>query len=102
MVWSIRTYIPLTSPELRMFDRSAKALIHEMAWATRLMIDGRLVEGQGPLIEVENPATEQTITSVQAASPTQVDEAVAAARRAFRSGVWTDGELRRRVLLRLA
>ncbi len=50
---------------------------------TRLLIAGEQVEGDGERIAVENPATEETVAQVGAASPEQVDAAIAAAREAF-------------------
>ncbi len=51
---------------------------------TRLLIDGEQVPGDGPVLAVENPATEETVAEVGSASPEQVDAAVAAAREAQR------------------
>ena len=42
------------------------------------------MEGGGPALAVENPATEETVASVGTASPEQVDAAIAAAREAAR------------------
>lgn len=53
-----------------------------MGYETRLLIDGRTVEGEGAGLEVENPATEQTVATVATASSEQLDRAVAAARSA--------------------
>ena len=50
---------------------------------TTLLIGGEAVAGTGPLIPVENPYTTETIVEVPAASPEQVDAAVAAARDAW-------------------
>ncbi len=56
--------------------------------ATReLTIDAQLVPGEGSPIDVFNPATEQVIATVTAASTAQVDAAVRAARAAF--GPWS-------------
>ena len=52
-----------------------------------LLIDGRWVEGEGRLIQVENPAREEVIAEIKAASLAQLDQAVAAARKAFK-GEW--------------
>lgn len=49
---------------------------------TRLLIAGELVAGDGPALAVENPATEETITSLGTAGAEQVRAAVAAAREA--------------------
>jgi len=48
-----------------------------------LLIGGEAVAGEGDAIAVENPFTEETIESVGAASPAQVDAAAVAARAAF-------------------
>ncbi len=50
---------------------------------TRLLIAGQQVDGLAPALVVENPATQETVADVGAASPEQVDAAVAAAREAF-------------------
>jgi gamma-glutamyl-gamma-aminobutyraldehyde dehydrogenase len=72
---------------------------------TRMLIDGRLVEAQsGKRFATVNPATGEDIATVPAGDALEVDLAVAAARRAFRSGVWSRLEPRARmdVLFRLA
>ena len=51
---------------------------------TRLLIAGEQVEGQGPTLAVENPATEEILAEPKAASEEQVDVAVATARKAAR------------------
>jgi aldehyde dehydrogenase (NAD+) len=71
-------------------------------WETRLHVGGAFVAGQGDAMPVENPATEEIIADVREASLTQVDDAVAAARTAFESGIWRDPAQRRAVLLKLA
>src|SRR4051812_3055447 len=53
-------------------------------------------------IEVLNPATEETVASVPAASPDDVDLAVATARRAFAGWSRTDTEQRAGILARAA
>jgi betaine-aldehyde dehydrogenase len=55
----------------------------EHAQPTRLLIGGELLDGEGPRLAVENPYTTETIAELGAASPEQVDAAVAAARRAW-------------------
>jgi acyl-CoA reductase-like NAD-dependent aldehyde dehydrogenase len=50
---------------------------------TTLLIGGEAVTGTGAPIAVENPYTTETIVEVPAASPEQVDAAVAAAREAW-------------------
>src|SRR3954453_3006478 len=49
---------------------------------TRMLIGGEQVAGQGALVDVENPATEEPVSSVGTASPEQLDAAIAAAREA--------------------
>jgi len=53
-----------------------------MSYETRLLIGGKMVEGEGAALEVENPATEEIVATVAAASSAQLDAAVAAARAA--------------------
>lgn len=74
----------------------------KLTWQTRQLINGKLVEGQGASLSVENPATEEILATFNQASVEQVDEAAQAARAAFESGVWSDGELRKRCLLKFA
>jgi acyl-CoA reductase-like NAD-dependent aldehyde dehydrogenase len=52
---------------------------------TRLLIGGEQVPGDGPALDVENPATEKTVATVGTPSPGQLDAAIATAREAFRS-----------------
>jgi phenylacetaldehyde dehydrogenase len=68
-----------------------------------LLIGGEWVAGAGRRIEVENPAREELIAEVGAASLDQVDEAVAAARGAL-NGAWgrTSGRDRGAILDRFA
>lgn len=57
---------------------------------TRFFIDGRFVDAvDGGRFDSINPATSEVIASVAAANEKDVDAAVAAARRAFRSGAWS-------------
>lgn len=51
-------------------------------------IDGRGVAGDGAPLEVWNPATGRVLGVVAEATPGQVEEAIAAARRAFDEGPW--------------
>ena len=55
----------------------------------RPFIDGKYVPGDGPVLAVENPATEQTIAEVETASMMQIEQAIGAARRSFDDGVWS-------------
>jgi aldehyde dehydrogenase (NAD+)/betaine-aldehyde dehydrogenase len=55
---------------------------------SELLIDGRAVEGEGPPLDVFNPATEERIAVCPTASLAQLDASFAAARRAFDEGPW--------------
>jgi aldehyde dehydrogenase (NAD+)/betaine-aldehyde dehydrogenase len=79
-------------------DRSA-----EISWRLDPFIDGAYVKGEGAPLDVENPATAETIATVRQSSSEQLETAVSAARRVFDSGVWSrDPEFRREVLTRMA
>ncbi|MCW5749805.1 MAG: gamma-aminobutyraldehyde dehydrogenase [Alphaproteobacteria bacterium] len=69
---------------------------------TKLLIDGDLVAGDGAAETILNPATGQTIASVNEASTGQVDQAVLAAERAFGGWSRTTPAERALLLLRLA
>ncbi|MBD3788341.1 MAG: aldehyde dehydrogenase [Sphingomonadales bacterium] len=57
---------------------------------TRMFIDGTYVEAaSGAKFETINPATGEVIAEVARGGAEDVDRAVAAARRAFKSGVWS-------------
>ena len=57
----------------------------------KLFIDGKWVAAKsGKTIAVEDPATEETIAHVSAGEKADIDLAVAAARRAFESGPWSN------------
>ena len=69
---------------------------------TELLIDGRLVAGQGSREDILDPATGVKIAAVPEASPEQVDAAVAAAERAFPAWAATAPKDRAARLLRIA
>ncbi len=69
---------------------------------TRLLINGQLVAGAGAEAEVLNPATGTGIVKIREASPDQVDQAVEAARLAYRSWGATTPQERSLLLLKLA
>ena len=69
---------------------------------TKLLIDGVLVAGEGPVERVLDPATGKCIAEVPEASPRQVDAAVAAAEAATTSWAQTVPKDRATLLLRLA
>jgi succinate-semialdehyde dehydrogenase/glutarate-semialdehyde dehydrogenase len=52
-----------------------------------LFINGQFREGTGARLPVENPATGETLGHIAAATPDEVEQAVAAARKAF--GSWS-------------
>jgi phenylacetaldehyde dehydrogenase len=54
-----------------------------------LVIDGVPTSSRGGLLDVVDPASEQVISRVAAASGADVEDAVAAARRAHETGVWS-------------
>ncbi|KAG8739445.1 hypothetical protein FRC10_005618 [Ceratobasidium sp. 414] len=67
-------------------------------------VGGRFIDGSGAIIPVLNPATNQQITTVTSASPTDVDSAISAAQEAFTEGTWSRAPALHRasVLTRLA
>src|SRR5580658_9159367 len=69
----------------------------------RMLIDGKLVEAKsGQVFDNINPATEEVLGQVADAGHEDMEEAIAAARRAFDETAWsTDKELRQRCLLQL-
>src|SRR5919201_2327518 len=72
---------------------------------TRLLIGGEQLEGAGAPLEVENPASEDTVAAVGPPSPEQIDAAIAAARDAAPGWAGTPaverGELLHEVAVRL-
>ena len=70
--------------------------------AARLLIGGKLVTGEGQVEEILDAATGQKIVGVPAASLEQVEEAVAAASRAFDTWSRTPPKDRATCLLKLA
>ena len=69
---------------------------------TGLLINNQDRPGEGGLLRVVNPATEEVVAEFPGASPAQVDEAVKAAKTAFESGVWKDPQFRKATLLKFA
>jgi aldehyde dehydrogenase (NAD+)/betaine-aldehyde dehydrogenase len=70
----------------------------------QLLVGGDAVDGSGPVLEVEDPATEEVVAAIRAADAGQVDRAVEAATAAFRRGAWAEatGEQRQALMHRLA
>jgi aldehyde dehydrogenase (NAD+) len=63
---------------------------------TRLLIDGELVNDTGSTEDVINPSTGEPARTVPQGGPAEVDSAIAAARRAFDDGEWSDLPAHRR------
>ncbi|TGD71280.1 aldehyde dehydrogenase family protein [Mangrovimicrobium sediminis] len=60
-------------------------------------IDGELVAGKGAAIEVEDPSTGGTFARLAGLDSAQVESAIASARSAFDSGVWSGLPAQQRV-----
>lgn len=69
---------------------------------TQLLINNQDCPGQGALLRVTNPVTEELVAEFPGASVDQVDQAVSSAKAAFESGVWNNPEFRKTVLLKFA
>ena len=71
--------------------------------AYRMFVDGKFVEGSGEPLKTVNPATEEVLAEVSTASPSDVDTAVKAARRAY-DRVWgrMPGAERAKYIFRIA
>ena len=67
-----------------------------------LLINGKLVAGEGETVPVFNPATGEEILSIAEATAAQVDAAVDAADQAFATWSQTTPKTRAECLLRLA
>jgi aldehyde dehydrogenase (NAD+) len=68
-----------------------------------IYVDGEFRDGRGEAVKTINPATEEPLAEVAEASAEDVDDAVAAARRAY-AGAWgrTSGAQRSKYLFRIA
>ena len=65
---------------------------------TRLFIDGRFVDAaKGGRFTTINPANGETLAEMSAGTAEDIDRAVAAARRAFKAGVWSKMAPRQRM-----
>lgn len=69
---------------------------------TKLLINGHLVEGEGPALAVFNPALGRVLVEINEASEAQVDAAVRAADSAFDSWAQVPPKDRALLLLKLA
>ncbi len=73
-----------------------------VAFESKMMIDGKLVDGESGTFTNINPANEEVLGEVADASETDMNRAIDAARRAFDETDWsTNRELRKRCLLQL-
>jgi len=68
----------------------------------KMLIGGEFVSGRGPAIEVENPATGEVLGEAPSGNEDDVDDAVAAARDAFRTWRWTPPDKRGELLFQVA
>lgn len=70
--------------------------------SSALLIDGKLIPGSGGTFEVINPATEEVLGRAADATDSDMDAAIAAARRAFDHTTWSrDHAFRARCLRQL-
>jgi len=69
----------------------------------KMFVDGKFVEGAGEPLKTINPATEEVLAEVSTAAPSDVDNAVKAARRAY-DRVWgkMPGSERAKYIFRIA
>lgn len=67
-----------------------------LALPSGLLIDGRLIAGEGQEYEVRRPSDGQLARIERGASEAQVDQAVMIAQRAFRASGWASGAPRQR------
>ncbi|WP_043459050.1 aldehyde dehydrogenase family protein [Azohydromonas australica] len=74
----------------------------QIAVHTDLLINNQDRVGEGELLRVVNPATEELVAEFPGASVAQVDEAVTCAKAAFDGGIWRDPQFRRATLLKFA
>lgn len=69
----------------------------KIKFPTQLFIDGEFVNSDsGKVLTLINPSDESEICKVQSASPTDVDKAVKAAKKAFEQGEWSKISARER------
>jgi len=85
--------------------REFQKIASELKPEGRAFIDGQFCDAaDGTTFTTENPATGETLTKVAHCKNTDVDRAVAAARRVFNAGTWSraEPEERKEVLLKIA
>jgi len=76
--------------------------VGKLTQQTQLFINNEFVDGHGEKFNTVNPATEEVITSMHSANKQDIDDAVAAASKAFKTFGKSNGCDRRDMLLRLA
>jgi len=82
-----------------------KALAEKLIFNQKALINGKLADAlSGKTFETVNPSTGTVITSVASCGSEDVNIAVAAAKKAFDSGIWSKMDLseRKRILFRFA
>lgn len=74
------------------------------AWPSELLVDGAWEPGRGDNLDVFEPASGSILATIGGADASQVDRAVAAARKAFETGDWArlTGRERGTILARFA
>ena len=93
------------SGTLKLDRGSISAAVDRLTFRTQAFIGGRFVDAaDGRTYTVENPATGKPLAEVAECGPRDVDLAVAAARQAADSGVWSgmSPAERKRILVRFA
>jgi acyl-CoA reductase-like NAD-dependent aldehyde dehydrogenase len=60
----------------------------DLVVARRPYVNGAWIRGAAPPVQVESPAAGEVVAAVEATSPEQVEQAIAAARGAFDRGPW--------------
>lgn len=79
--------------QIKHYDRSRwheAATLARRTIETRLFIDGAFVDAaQGGRFTTTDPANGEPLAAMAAGTPEDIDRAVASARKAFRSGIWS-------------
>src|SRR5574342_138150 len=92
--------LPSTNPPLK--KASSMAETPKVRFESRMLIDGKLVDGEAGKFSNINPATEEVLGEVADASKADMHRAIDAARRAFDETDWsTNRALRKRCLEQL-
>src|SRR6185437_3068722 len=87
---------------LHMMRVGAMTEATKVTFEARMMIDGKLVDGEAGTFTNINPANEEVLGQAADASKADMQRAIDAARRAFDETDWpTNHQLRKRCLLQL-